>query len=197
MDITTLESLVKILFLTTAAIAVFTQIASTERVADWMSVDSSKMKSRHRYFGWVSMVGLMSLLVWGGYSPVKASGILNRLIFLHIPLLLVCTAAILFVAFKEERKRIREDGFQKITWIFIFILGACFTIDMLALLIRRYGWFSTSLPFLQIIPYPAFVFAHAFIAFGIVVIRNLQVRGSSGSTKAQFWAGDEPTQADP
>lgn len=196
MDIKTLEYFVKIFFLITAAIAVFTQIASTERVADWMNLDRSKMKSRHRYFGWVSMIGLMSLLIWGGYSPVKASGVLDRLIFLHIPVLLICTAAILFVAFKEERKRITEDGFQKITWMLIFILGACFTIDMLALLIRRFGWFTTNLPFLQTIPYSAFVFAHALIAFGIVVIRNFQVRGLSGRSISRFWVASESTKAD-
>ena len=196
MEINTIESFAKIFFLITATVAVFTQVASNDRIAHWMGLNQSKMRSRHRYFGWVSLFGFMSLLFWGGYSPAKASGVLDRLLYLHIPLLLICTAVILFIAYKEERSRITTDGFLKISWMLIFILGSLFSIDVFALFIRRFRWFSEYRPQLQTIPYSLLVFAHAGIAFGIVIIRNLQVREMSGRKTFRFWAANESTQPD-
>ena len=196
MELNSLEFLVKIFFLITAAIAVITRVASEDRVAVRMGLDRSKMDSRHRYFGWVALFGFMSLLFWGEYSPVKASSILDRLLFLHIPLLLICTAAILFIAFKDEWERIIGDRFLKISWIIIFILGGLFTIDIIALLIRRFGLLSANLDFLYAIPYGTFVFVHAVIAFLIVIIRNLQVRGLGDSKNNQLRVGRKSAQAD-
>ena len=186
MDMSSFEYLVKIFFLITAVAAVSTRIASDDRIAHRLGLDRSRMRSRHRFFGWVSLFGFMSLLIFGGYSPVKATGFVDRLLFLHIPLLLICTAAILYIAYRDEWNRIIENDFLKITWIAIFILGALFAFDIFALVIRRFELFSANLPFLYAIPYAAFVIGHAVIAFAIVIIRNFQVRGFRGSRKDQL-----------
>ena len=118
----------------------------------------------------------MGLLFWGGYDPNMSPAIADLLIFLHIPLLLICSVAILYKSLKDQSNQVSNDGVLILSWIVMLVLGALFTLAVCVLLIQKFELFPASLSIAYLIPYPSLVVAHAGLGFGIILIRNLQVR---------------------
>jgi len=156
--------------------ALITQIDLKISFYSWGANNFSKSESRHRYLGWISVIALMGLLFWGGYDPNMSPAIADLLIFLHIPLLLICSVAILYKSLKDQSNQVSNDGVLILSWIVMLVLGALFTLAVCVLLIQKFELFPASLSIAYLIPYPSLVVAHAGLGFGIILIRNLQVR---------------------
>ena len=164
------------IFLITAFGALISQIDLNFGLFSRGAFNLSKSKSSHRNLGWVSVVALMSLLFWGGYDPDTIPAPADLLIFVHIPLLLICSVAILYQSLKDQSNQVFQDMVHILSWIVVLVLGAIFTLSVCGLLIQKLNLFPASLSAVYLISYPSLVFAHAGLGFGIILIRNLQVR---------------------
>lgn len=138
------------------------------------------MDSGHRFFGWIGIISIMLLLFLESYQPDSIPDFIDRLVYLHIPLLLICSAAILYKAYKEEGNPLQQDGIFKVAWWIIFGFGALFSFAVAAMLIRKFELFQANLAAIYAIPYSILVIAHAGLAFGIVVIRYFQEKLMQG-----------------
>lgn len=184
----------RILFLITATGAVVTRFGSNLKYFRWLNNSQAKLELGHRYLGWIAIIAIMALLLWGGYEPDTEPGIIDRLIYLHIPLLLICSAAILYKSYKEEGNPILQDRMLQYSWLIISIFGALFTFVVSAMLIRNYELFPGNLPVLYTVPYSILVITHAGLAFGIIVVRNIQVRILNGGKTIRNWTAKKTTQ---
>jgi len=170
------QNSLKTIFLIAAAGALITQIDLKVSIFSWGTNKLSKSESRHRNLGWISVIALMGLLFWGGYAPNMNPAIADLLVYLHIPLLLICSVVIIYKSLKDQRYQVSNDGVQILSWIVMLVLGALFTLAVCVLLIQKFELFPASLSTVYLISYPSLVFAHAGLGFGIILIRNLQVR---------------------
>jgi len=127
------------------------------------------MEARHRRSGWIAIVGLAGVAAISTFQRNELPILVERFIFLHVPLLTICAVVKLRKVWVNQNVRYRSVGKSLTWWMTNLIIGMSFCTVTCAMVIWQYSDIEVlMMSSIKALTYESLQYGHIGLAFALI-----------------------------